>query len=179
MEGKFEKITVTSLTPTVIPDGTYEAEFISAITDKRKTVYGERMATTLKFRIVSGPFEGNTLIRTYYWPQPNGVPVVTTGSALGKAIKEITGKEELDETAVGNLVFIRVENKQVKDRIVTNITDIVRHPNANIRNKNINNPTIINNAPQQINNQQNNQIKSNQNKPINQSEPIDFSDLEL
>jgi hypothetical protein len=186
---KIEKIVITEMPQVTIPDGTYEAEFIGAITSKRKTIFGEKMATVLKFRIVSGAFEGNILSRVFYWPQPQGIPIVTKGCALGKAIKEITGKNELDETAIGNLVFIRVENKQLEDgRIVANIINVIRHPDSlrkqknNTSNKsNIQMPVQQNvqQVEQPVNQQQSSQTpQSNQTKVV-QEKPIDFSDFEI
>jgi len=180
--GKMGKITITEMPQVSIPDGTYEAEFIGAMTSKRKTIFGEKMATVLKFRIASGAFEGNVLSRVYYWPQPQGTPIVTKGCALGKAIREITGKNELDETAIGNLVFIRVENKQLEDgRVVANINNIIKHPDAT-KNKKVNsikqNPQSTTNNQQSIN-EYSQQQQVQQTQKIVQEKPMDFSDFEL
>jgi hypothetical protein len=181
--GKVDKIVITEMPQVSIPDGTYEAEFIGAVTSKRKTIFGEKMATVLKFRIASGAFEGNILSRVYYWPQPQGTPIVTKGCALGKAIKEITGKNELDETAIGNLVFIRVENKQLEDgRIVANINNIIKHPDAT-KNKKSNSfkpnqqPMTQNQSANTANQSQ--QQTQQQSQKIVQEKPIDLSDFEL
>jgi hypothetical protein len=173
---KMDKITITEIPQVTIPDGTYEAEFMGAVTAKRKTIFGEKMATTLKFRIASGAFEGNTLSKTFYWPQPQGTPIVTKGCALGKAIREITGKNELDETAIGNLVFIRVENKQLDDgRIVTNINNIIKHPEFDKRKKvNVNNINAQSIPQQNIQQQQ-----PAQPQKVVQEKPIDLSDFDI
>lgn len=111
-----------------LPNGTYEAEFIGGESGEKDTKFGRRNYTTLKFNITQKPFDNNKISKTYFWPVINGTPMVTKGSALGKAIYEITGKYEISDEDIGNKVFLKLENQEKNGKTYTNIVNIMQHP---------------------------------------------------
>lgn len=123
------KIVVTEINNFAnLPNGTYEAEFMGGESGEKDTKFGRRNYTTLKFNITQKPFDNNKISKTYFWPVINGSPIVTKGSALGKAIYEITGKYEISDEDIGNKVFLKLENQEKSGKTYTNIVNIMQHP---------------------------------------------------
>lgn len=141
-----------------IPNGTYYAELIDVRTKEKDTKFGKKNATTLFFKILTEPFSGNILGRTFFWDN-----VITEKSTLGKILKDISnGNKFVVKENIGKKVYLRVINVNINGKIVSRIESII--PDMNQTKTQINQPENLsatnNNTPQPTSNQQDNKQTS-------------------